>query len=216
MLGVPDPRTMPPASWSLATQIKSELSALSNIKSLNLHVKAIGDPLWNPLWVWFHASQAFVGMGEGEGELLGDDEHEMGIEKKKRHTGPRLGKITFSLDTWSPGENHLERLPSPTVDGSQQELVSGSSSSSSNSRWGWFCPEGHCVSDDAGPEQTVREFCARLYTECRVCRPELESDDEDGWGHDDGDDEVDDDENDDESIFDEEEEDGGEEVDVAA
>jgi hypothetical protein len=169
MLGVPDPRTMPPASWSLAAQVKSELAPLTNVKQLNLHVKAIGDPLWNPLWVWFHASQAFVPMGEDD-----DDEDEHDQQQATAPKGPRLSKITFSLDTWSPGENHLERVAEEP------------------GKWGWYCPEGHCVSTEAGPDMTVREFCARLYTECRVCRPELDSDDEEGWGVGDGDEEDDD------------------------
>jgi hypothetical protein len=37
---------------------------------------------------------------------------------------------------------------------------------------------GHSVGLDCGEDMTVREFCGKLYQECRVCRPELESEDE--------------------------------------
>ncbi|KAF2194771.1 hypothetical protein K469DRAFT_706250 [Zopfia rhizophila CBS 207.26] len=151
MLGVPDPRNMAPASWPLAKQVRQELSSVKNVRELNLHVRAIGDPLWNPLWVWYHASQSFKSMGscsspsfhEGEGKT----------------TGPKLNRITFSLDTWSPGENYLER--------------------DRQGRWGWWCGEGHWVCADGEAGLTVREFCARLYAECRVCRPGSEGEVED-------------------------------------
>jgi hypothetical protein len=149
MLGVLDPRTMAPSSWALAHQIKSELSNVSNIRELNLHVKAIGDPLWNPLWVWYHATQSFLPMGHW-------------TSSPSTFTGPKLNKISFSLDTWSPGENYLER--------------------NEDAEWEWRCEKKHCVVKESNPdgkETTVREFCARLYMECRECRPELESDDED-------------------------------------
>ena len=75
--------------------------------------------------------------------------------------GPRLEKITFSLDTWSPGENYMARR---------------------NGVWHWFCGEGHIVGVDGGAGEgglTVREFCGKLYQPCRVCRPEEESEEED-------------------------------------
>lgn len=96
MLGVSDPRNMKPDEWALARQMRRQLSALKNITELNLHVKAIGDPLWNPLWVWYHATEALRMMGEK------DDE-------KSALEGPKFDRITFSLDMWSPGENYLKR-----------------------------------------------------------------------------------------------------------
>ncbi|KAF2653070.1 hypothetical protein K491DRAFT_706060 [Lophiostoma macrostomum CBS 122681] len=136
MLGCPDPRAMTPASWAFARSIKKQLSlsSTSSIQSLSLHVKAIGDPLWNPLWVWYHASQSFKSMG-------------------------RLREIRFSLDTWSPGENHLRR------------------DDASCSSWSWYCPKNHRVATELGADVTVRQFCAMLYQECLVCRPELEGSD---------------------------------------
>ncbi|KAF2120214.1 hypothetical protein BDV96DRAFT_466564, partial [Lophiotrema nucula] len=144
MLGVSDPRNMTPASWALSHQIRAQLKDVEKVEELNLHVKALGDPLWNPLWVWYHASQSFKNMGvsregQGEGGVL----------------GPKLHRITFSLDTWSPGENYLER---------DQET----------GQWRWLCMKNHAISADPEAEMPVREFCRRLYEECRVCSPESE------------------------------------------
>jgi hypothetical protein len=168
MLGVPDPRNMPPSSWALATHLKSELSSVRNVEELNLHVKAIGDPLWNPLWVWYHASQSFKDMGNPCPTPSSTT-----TTSEKSFSGPKLDRITFSLDTWSPGENHLAR--------SQQD----------DRAWAWYCTKDHQVALDGGADVTVREFCARLYMECRTCRPELESEDE---AQDEDDDDDDDDE----------------------
>ncbi|KAF2874153.1 hypothetical protein BDV95DRAFT_464570, partial [Massariosphaeria phaeospora] len=152
MLGVPDPRAMRISSWPLARQIRAELHNVPNVQEVNLHVKAIGDPLWNPLWVWYHASQSFKSMGGSPPASPTTDDADP--------LGPRLNRITFSLDTWSPGENYLER------------------DAANRGQWAWWCAKGHCVGGDGGSEMTVREFCARLYMECRICRPELESEDE--------------------------------------
>jgi hypothetical protein len=133
MLGVTDPRKMNSAEWTLARQIRRELSS-------------IGDPLWNPLWIWYHACLSFRDMGTEQSDTGA--------------VGPELTRITFSLDTWSPGENYLAR----DQDG--------------KGVWTWYCMKGHDVGVDGGPEMTVREFCGKLYQGCRVCRPETESDDE--------------------------------------
>lgn len=145
MLGAPDPRHMTTSSWALAAQIRSEISKMASCKRLTLESKAIGDPLWNPLWIWYHSSQSFKNIG---------------TELSDVPCGPWLDKITFSLDTWSPGENHLQR------DGENKGA------------WTWYCMEGHSVGLDGGCEQTVREFCGMLYRECRTCRPAEEGDEE--------------------------------------
>lgn len=145
MLGCTDPRNMASSSWALAARIRSEVSALESCTHLTLDAKAIGDPLWNPLWIWYHSSQSFKHIGTSLSECP---------------TGPVLNKITFSLDTWSPGENYLER----------DEANKGA--------WTWYCMKGHAVGLDGGPEQTVREFCGMLYRECMVCRPAEEGEDE--------------------------------------
>jgi hypothetical protein len=147
MLGIADPRNMQPGDWALADKIKEELSEISNVTELNLQVKAIGDPLWNPLWVWYHASQSLKNMGT--------------TESSSGSTGPKLNRITFSLDTWSPGENLLER------------------DADHDGQWMWKCLHNHCVAPDGPGEVSVREFCARLYMDCPACRPAW-MDEEDG------------------------------------
>ncbi|KAF2715790.1 hypothetical protein K504DRAFT_469898 [Pleomassaria siparia CBS 279.74] len=178
MLGVSDPRSMVPDSWALAHQVRAELRHVSKVQELNLHVKAIGDPLWNPLWVWYHATQSFKNMGTAPAPsaipllspTFAPTSHpsthshsrsrscsSRSCTPEKHHVddpvGPKLNRITFSLDTWSPGENHLERDPS------------------NQNEWAWFCTQGHCIGSDGGVDMPVREFCAKLYKECRACRP---------------------------------------------
>ncbi|KAJ4410133.1 hypothetical protein N0V91_002142 [Didymella pomorum] len=94
MLGSPDPRLMSTSSWALASQIRSEISKMTNCTHLTLSSKAIGDPLWNPLWIWYHTSQSFKSIGTQLSDCT---------------QGPKLDQIRFSLDTWSPGENYLKR-----------------------------------------------------------------------------------------------------------
>ncbi|OCK80227.1 hypothetical protein K432DRAFT_382408 [Lepidopterella palustris CBS 459.81] len=124
MLGAEDPRTMP-KDWPLRDKICERLRGVQKAEDLNLHVRAIGDPLWNPLWVWYHASQAF-----------------------KDSAKPCFQRITFSLDTWSPGENLLAR--------------------NKEGQWEWRCRENHFVATDAG-QYLIREFCSALYAECQDC-----------------------------------------------
>lgn len=147
MLGVSDPRNMTSSDWTLARKIRQELTFLTNVKTLTLDAKAIGDPLWNPLWIWYHASQSFKHMGTPQADTV--------------PIGPKLNRITFSLDTWSPGENYIER------------------DAKNGDQWTWYCMKGHSVGLDSGADMTVREFCVKLYQECHVCRPDLDSEDED-------------------------------------
>jgi hypothetical protein len=146
MLGVTDPRAMTSSSWTLGQRMREQLKHMSHVKTFTLDAKALGDPLWNPLWIWFHASQSF--------KLLGTEHSDT------TPLGPRLTKITFSLDTWSPGENWLGR------DG--------------QGRWMWYCMKDHPVGLDIGPEMTVREFCGSLYRECGVCRVDDGLEEQDG------------------------------------
>lgn len=148
MLGVTDPRNMTSADWTLGQRIRAELSQLTKVKTLTLDAKALGDPLWNPLWIWFHASQAFKDMGTE-------------ASTPSTRKAPKLSKICFSLDTWSPGENYVAR----------DEKNGGV--------WTWYCMKGHAVGVDGGEEMTVREFCGKLYQECRICRPDLEESEDD-------------------------------------
>jgi hypothetical protein len=43
--------------------------------------------------------------------------------------------------------------------------------------WSWYCAKDHLVATESSPDVTVRQFCALLYQECLVCRPELEGSD---------------------------------------
>lgn len=143
MLGVADPRHMTSSDWKLARQVREELKYLANVTSLTLTAKALVDPLWNPLWIWYHASQSFKTMGTEQSDTV--------------PVGPKLNRISFSLDTWSPGENYIQRDPQ------------------NKNQWTWYCMQNHAVGLDIGPEMTVREFCGKLYQECRECRTESEN-----------------------------------------
>ncbi|KAF2025737.1 hypothetical protein EK21DRAFT_103724 [Setomelanomma holmii] len=145
MLGVTDPRNMTSTDWTLARHIRQDLTALTSVSNLTLEAKAIGDPLWNPLWIWYHACQSFKSMGTPLADTV--------------PAGPKLNRITFSLDTWSPGENYLER------------------DKNNKGSWTWYCMQGHNVGLDGSIDTTVREFCGKLYQDCKACRPELESED---------------------------------------
>ena len=128
MLGAINPHLMP-HNWPIRDKICESLQGMEKIEGLNLHVRAIGDPLWNPLWIWYHASQAFKDAGKLQ-----------------------FRSITFSLDSWSPGENHLAR----NKDGC----------------WEWRCSTDHFVAIDPGQWQAtnIREFCSMLYGECQACK----------------------------------------------
>ncbi|KAF2443161.1 hypothetical protein P171DRAFT_56495 [Karstenula rhodostoma CBS 690.94] len=167
MLGVSDPRNMKPEEWALARQMRRQLSEVENISELNLHVKAIGDPLWNPLWVWYHATEALREMGSSSdhgNEYVKVDvvDGELGSVASSGSgpsgpSGPQFNRITFSLDMWSPGENYLMR------------------DRTNNNQWAWWCLKGHCVGQ-VGPELTVRQFCSWLY-DCPTCYSEENDDD---------------------------------------
>lgn len=170
MLGVSDPRNMKPEEWALARQMRRQLSEVENISELNLHVKAIGDPLWNPLWVWYHATQALRMMGssadtENEWTKVNIPNETTTADQAAKvpssstspaPSGPKFNRITFSLDMWSPGENYLMRDPA------------------NNNEWAWWCLQGHCVGQ-VGAELTVRQFCSWLY-DCPTCNPEEHED----------------------------------------
>ncbi|CAA9960930.1 hypothetical protein PTNB73_05356 [Pyrenophora teres f. teres] len=140
MLGVTDPRSMTSSSWTLGQRMREQLKHMSNVHTFTLNAKALGDPLWNPLWIWYHASQSLKMLGTEASDTV--------------PIGPQLSHITFSLDTWSPGENYVAR------------------SEAEGGKWMWYCNKDHPVGLDIGPEITVREFCAKLYQECRICRVE--------------------------------------------
>jgi hypothetical protein len=144
MLGVTDPRSMTSSSWTLGRRMREQLKHMSSVKTFMLDAKALGDPLWNPLWIWYHASQSLKLLGTELSDTV--------------PRGPQLTQITFSLDTWSPGENYLKR------------------DEASGGQWMWYCMKNHLVDTDVGAEMTVREFCGKLYQECSICRVDDEED----------------------------------------
>jgi hypothetical protein len=159
MLGVSDPRNMKPEEWALARQMRRQLSEVENISELNLHVKAIADHLWNPLWVWYHATQALRETGSSSDHEkdwtkvdVVDEEIKAVAATGPASSGPQFDRITFSLDMWSPGENYLMRDPC------------------NSNQWAWWCLKGHCVGQ-VGAELTVRQFCSWLY-DCPTCYSE--------------------------------------------
>ncbi|KAF2143310.1 uncharacterized protein K452DRAFT_286141 [Aplosporella prunicola CBS 121167] len=126
MLGSRDPRSMP-REWALRDRVSRNLASMAKVESLKLHVHAVPDRMWNPLWLWSQVSQQFKDLEQ-----------------------PRFHRITFGIESWSLGENHLQR------DG--------------EGRWRWECPGQHTAVDDAQGWQPIREFCAALYLECRQCQ----------------------------------------------
>ncbi|KAK0618708.1 hypothetical protein DIS24_g11603 [Lasiodiplodia hormozganensis] len=85
MLGSRDPRSMP-RDWGLRDRVSRSLSAMKRVEKLRLHVHAVPDRMWNPLWLWSQVSQQFKDLAE-----------------------PRFTAITFGLESWTLGENCLKR-----------------------------------------------------------------------------------------------------------
>lgn len=85
MLGTRDPRSMP-REWGLRDRVSRSLSAMKRVEKLRLHVHAVPDRMWNPLWLWSQVSQQFKDLVE-----------------------PRFTAITFGLESWTLGENCLKR-----------------------------------------------------------------------------------------------------------
>ncbi|KAL5412990.1 hypothetical protein PMIN06_004460 [Paraphaeosphaeria minitans] len=159
MLDMSDPRTMKSEEWNLARQMRRQLSEIENISELKLNVKAIGDPLWSPLWVWYHATEALREMGSSSvhendcrKSTVADDKVKSVASSHSAPSGPQFSLITLALDMWSPGENYLMRDPA------------------NNNQWAWWCLKGHCVGR-VGTEHPVRQFCSWLY-DCPTCSPE--------------------------------------------
>ncbi|KAH7044546.1 hypothetical protein B0J12DRAFT_712138 [Macrophomina phaseolina] len=85
MLGSRDPRSMP-RDWGLRNRVSRSLGAMKRVEKLRLHVHAVPDRMWNPLWLWSQVSQQFKDLAE-----------------------PRFTAITFGLESWTLGENCLKR-----------------------------------------------------------------------------------------------------------
>jgi hypothetical protein len=144
-----DPRSPPAdaASWALPGKVHGALAAMPRLEGARVTVRAAGNQLWNPLWLWHYGSQAFKRL-----PLAGAD-----------GKAPLLRRIDFALDAdvkgWLVQElNHLERGRGPG-DG-----------------WEWRCRKGHLVAADEAGAMPIRRFCTMLYRECGVCEPAAAAD----------------------------------------
>jgi hypothetical protein len=62
-------------------------------------------------------------------------------------------RMSFDLEGWNMREpNHLER--------------------NSHGDWEWRCAANHVVLADTVGHQPVRDFCAAIYAECKICEPD--------------------------------------------
>ncbi|CAI6336338.1 unnamed protein product [Periconia digitata] len=169
-----DPATQFPLTQHLTTTLCS--SAFPSLKDIHVKIRAIPDPLWNPIWFWYHVSQALKSVA-------------------------RIRKISFEVEGWSPGQHGMERrrrTKKPLKDLPPQKKEE--EEDEEEEKWTWVCERGHWMADD-GPngggcgnvkgggnagegvmaaiggrarkgewEFSVREFCMRiLYDECGEC-----------------------------------------------
>ncbi|KAF2843656.1 hypothetical protein M501DRAFT_994656 [Patellaria atrata CBS 101060] len=58
MLEADDPRSIT-EDFSLRDRVCDQLARMVKLQRVNLHIHALGDPLWNPLWMWYYISLAF-------------------------------------------------------------------------------------------------------------------------------------------------------------
>ncbi|KAF2743955.1 hypothetical protein M011DRAFT_461213 [Sporormia fimetaria CBS 119925] len=137
-----DPRHMDPGTWPLARTIEAYLSSLRAVKTLELRIIADGHPIWNPLWVWYHAIMALRVLenpGFTRMEFVSEppvmDKNWLGrVSGSGANDGEGAGKIGKWF--WCCPMGHA--LEGSELDG----------------------------------ELKIREFCSRLYWDCGVCGSE--------------------------------------------
>lgn len=112
--------------WILRERLLELLDSMERLEHVRVHIYARGDRLWNPLWLWHCAGQTFKGISMRQ-----------------------LRSITFGLEGWSPGENHLSRNQA--------------------GQWAWECAWGHFIAGDRTDLASIRDFCAALYGRCESC-----------------------------------------------
>ena len=118
------------------------LARMPRLEGARVTVRAAGNQLWNPLWLWHYGSQAFKRLPAAAAD----------------GKAPLLRRIDFALDAdikgWLVQElNHLER-------GCER-----------SGEWEWRCRRGHLVAADEAGAMPIRRFCTMLYRECGVCEP---------------------------------------------
>lgn len=138
-----DPRSPPAdaAGWALPGRVHGALAQMPRLEGARVTVRAAGNQLWNPLWLWHYGSQAFK---------------RLPASTDPNAKGPMLRRIDFALDAdikgWLVQElNHLER--------------------GDGDGWEWRCRRGHLVAADEPGAMPIRRFCTMLYRECGVCEP---------------------------------------------
>ncbi|KAF1986321.1 hypothetical protein K402DRAFT_404412 [Aulographum hederae CBS 113979] len=168
-----DPRLAPPSlSWPVLDRCVEALEGMRELRTLGVSVRAVGNPLWNPLWLWHFAGVAFMGgAGRGreegkiegagaDGEADGDGDEAL---REKRGGIAVLDSIRFELDGWTPGENYLARRTATGKNGQDTR-------NSEETEWEWRCPTAHHSIGAVGPGQMpIRQFCAMLYRDCETC-----------------------------------------------
>jgi hypothetical protein len=81
MLGASSYRQAPPA-LPFRRELKASISEMKSLKRMSVHVRAIPDHLWNPVFIWLYT-----------------------LEALKNCDIPQLRTITFGMGSWVPGAN---------------------------------------------------------------------------------------------------------------
>ena len=83
-----DPRQANLREWLLRDSIFNSMRQMTTLKSMTLGIEACGNPLWNPLWLWYLTGQAFM-----ESDVKA------------------LNRIEFTMKNWDlQPSNYLKRL----------------------------------------------------------------------------------------------------------
>lgn len=81
-----DPRQVS-GSWTLRDRVFALMASMTKVEDLRLSIQAVGNQLWNPIWLWHYTSQAFK-----VSEIYA------------------FRRMSFDLEGWNMKEpNHLER-----------------------------------------------------------------------------------------------------------
>jgi hypothetical protein len=86
IVGEFDPRRET-GSWNLRDRVFGLIDRMEKLEDLRLSIQAVGNQLWNPIWLWHYTSQAFK------------------VSEVKA-----FKRMSFDLEGWNVREpNHLER-----------------------------------------------------------------------------------------------------------
>jgi len=177
-----DPRRAPPSlTWPVLDRAMLAIAKMTRLRSLEVVVRALGNPLWNPLWLWWFAGMSFkLGAARAAAAAFHTlrETPRGGRELVEGKGGVRaLKRIRFELEGWTPGENWMARnFTNREGVGREKALepprsVGEGDKEGGDPGWTWRCSEGHRVGGDGEGEMPIRQFCAMLYRDCEVCRP---------------------------------------------